>query len=135
MLEDEADHDEVGGDGDGEDGDGGELAAEAQPEEKVEQHDVEQVVDQVGTAKTDAILGGGLLVEREARREVVVDQEAQDVTHGVGHVDIDPVLQHPVDDVVDGGSRGADNAEADEFAKGLFLVHLLAILTAKVQNI
>lgn len=135
MLEDEAYEDEVGGDGDGEDGDGGELATEAEPEEQVEEDNVEPVVDEMGAAEAEAGFGGGVLAEGEVGGEVVVDQEAQHVANGVGDIDVDPMLQHPVDGVVDGGGRGAHDAEADELAEGLTFVHLLAILTAKVQNI
>ena len=64
---------------------------------------MQQVVHQMGTPETDAVLGRGLLMEGEVGGEVIIHQETQRIADGIGYVDVDPVLQHPVDGIVDAG--------------------------------
>ena len=107
MFEDESHEDEVRGYGDGENGKGRQFAAEADPEEEVEEHDMQQIVHEVGPAEAQSVLRRSLLLKREVGREVVVHQEAQHVADGIGHVHLYPVLQYPVDGIVDGSRCGA----------------------------
>ena len=87
---------------------------------------MQEVVDQMGATKADAVLGRGLLLEGEVGGQPVVHQEAEHVADGIGHVDIDPVLEDPVDGIVDGGCRGAHDAEADKLTERFFLLHSLS---------
>ena len=112
MFEDESHEDEVGGYGDSEHGKGRQFAAEADPEEEVEEHDMQQIVHEVGPAEAQSVLRRSLLLKREVGREVVVHQEAQHVADGIGHVYLYPVLQYPVDGIVDGSRCGAHDAES-----------------------
>jgi hypothetical protein len=52
-------------------------------------------------------------VEREVGREVIVAQKAERVAYGVSYVDIHPVLQYPVDAVVEGRGNRAYDYKAD----------------------
>ena len=103
MFKDKPDEDEVRGHGDGVHAKRGELLAEAYPQEEVEQRHVQEIVEEVGTAEADAVFRRGLLVEGEVGREPVVHKETEHVADGIGHVHVDPVLQDPVYDVVEGG--------------------------------
>ena len=96
MFEDEPHEDEVRGYGDGEHGKGRQFAAEADPEEEVEEHDMQQVVHEVGPAEAQSVLRRSLLLKREVGREVVVHQEG----------------------------CGTHDAESDQFAQCLFLLHI-----------
>lgn len=64
MFKDETDDEEVGGHGDGIDPQGRQLLTESQPEEEVEQHDVEAVVEEMCSAEADTVFRRGLLVGR-----------------------------------------------------------------------
>ena len=132
MFEYESHEHEIRRYGDGEHGDGRQLAAETEPQEEVEEHDMQEIVEEMRTAEADAVLRRGLLLEGEVGREVVVHQETEHVADGVGHVDVDPVLQDPVDGIMDGGCRGAHDAESYQFAKCFFLLHIYGFLVAKV---
>lgn len=103
FAEDVTDDDEVRGYGDGIHTQRCQLFAETKPEEEVQQHDVQTVIKQMGTAEADAVLGGGLLLESPVGTEPVVHQKTEHVTDGIGNVHVDPVLQDPIYDVVDGG--------------------------------
>ena len=103
MFKGKSYEDEIAGHGDGEYGQWRKLPTQTNPQEEVEQHDVQTVVEQVGTTKAKAVLRGGLFLEREVGRQPVVHQETEPIADGIGYVHIDPVLQDPVDDVVDGG--------------------------------
>ena len=56
-------------------------------------------------------------------RQVVVEEETDEIADGVGHIDIDPMLQHPVDDIVDHRCNDAHHAKPQNLAKCLFSVH------------
>ena len=126
VLEDKADDEEVDGDGDAEDGKGCQDAVDTYPQEEVEETQLQEVVEDVGTCKAGTVALAGLLTEREVGGEVVVGKETDDVADGEGDVEVDPVLQQPVDGVVDGYSQYTDDSKADELAKGLFFVHFLS---------
>ena len=117
----ESDEEEVGGDGDGIDTEGCQLAAESHPEPEVEEGDLQAVVEEVGSAEADSVALGGFLVEGEMGGEIVVDEEAEDIADGIGDIDVEPVLQQPVEGVVDGGGDDTDDAEAQNFAQCFFL--------------
>ena len=110
MLKHIPDENEVRGDGDGVDSQGRQLAAESQPEEEVKQHDMQAVVHQMGTSEAHGVLARGTLLEGEMSRHPVVHQETENISHGVGYIHVDPMLQYPVDGVVDG--RGDDPRNA-----------------------
>ena len=103
MLKDESDEDEVRGYGDGIHTKRGELLAQTYPQEEIEQPDVQEIVEEVGTPETDTVFRRGLLVEGEVGREPVVHKETEHVADGIGHVHVDPVLQDPVNDIVQHG--------------------------------
>ena len=126
VLEDKADDEEVDGDGDAEDGKGRQDAVDTYPQEEVEETQLQEVVEDVGTCKAGTVARAGLFTEREVGGEVVVGKETDDVADGEGYVEVDPVLQQPVDGVVDGYSQYTDDSKADELAKGLFFVHFLS---------
>ena len=134
MLEDVADDEEVDGHGDAEDRKGCQDTVDTDPQEEVEETQLQEVVEDVGTRKASTVFLVGGLTEREVGREVVVSKETDDVADGEGDVEVDPVLQQPVDGVVDGYSQYTHHSEADKLAKGLFFVHFLSISTAKVRQ-
>ena len=134
MFEYEPYEHKVRGYGDGEHGNRCHLATESDPEEEVEEHDMQQVVHQMRPTESDAVLRRGLLLKREVGREVVVHQEAQHVADGIGHVHLYPVLQYPVDGIVDGSRCRTHDAESDQFAQRLFLLHVALILSAKIHK-
>ena len=78
----------------------------------------------MGSSESDTILGRGLLLECEMGGEIVVYQETEYVADGIGHVDIDPVLQHPVDGVMDSRRCGAYDSKTYQFAECFFLLHI-----------
>ena len=132
VLEDKADDEEVDGDGDAEDGKGCQDAVDTYPQEEVEETQLQEVVEDVGTCKSGAVARAGLLTEREVGGEVVVGKEADDVADGESDVEVDPVLQQPVDGVVDGYSQYTDDSEAEQLANGLFLCQIFDFHGAKV---
>ena len=134
MLEDKADDEEVDGDGDAEDCKGRQDTVDTYPQEEVEETQLQEVVEDVGPGKARTVFLVGILTEREVGREVVVGKETDDVADGEGDVEVDPVLQQPVDGVVDGYSQYTYDSEADKLAKGLFFVHFLSFSTAKVRQ-
>ena len=66
MFEDEPHEHEVRGYGDGEYGDRCQFATESDPEEEIEEHDMQQVVHQMRPAEAQSVLRRGLLLKREA---------------------------------------------------------------------
>ena len=102
-MEDVTDEEKVRGKGDGIYAERCQLIAEAQPEEEVQQHDVQAIVEQVGTTEADTVLGRSLLLESPVGTEPVVYNKTEHIADGIGHVHIDPVLQHPVDGIMNGG--------------------------------
>ena len=103
MFKDKPDNDEVRGHGDGIYTKRGHLLAQTQPQEEIQQPDVQEIVEEVGTPETDSVFRRGLLVEGEVGREPVVHKETEYVADGIGHVHVDPVLQNPLDDIVQHG--------------------------------
>ena len=132
MFEDEPHEHEIRGYGDGEYGDGRQLATESDPEEEVEEHDMQQVVHQMRPAEAQSILLRGLLLKREVGGQVVVHQETQHVADGIGHVHLNPVLQYPVDGIVDASRCGAHDTKPDQFAECLFLFDHILKYGAKI---
>ena len=96
FAEDETDQEEVRGDSDGEHSERGQFTTETKPKEEVEQYDMEAVVHEVGTAKANAVLGRGLLLEGEVGRHIVIGQETEYIANGISHIDVDPMLENPV---------------------------------------
>ena len=103
MFKGKSDKEEIARHGNGEHSQWGKFPTQSHPQEEVKQHNVQTVVEQVGTAKAKAVLGRGLFLESEVGGEPVVHQEAETIADGIGNVHIDPMLQDPVDDIVDGG--------------------------------
>ena len=60
------------------------MLAYAYGDEDIEQHDVEKVVDGVGTDEADAVLYVALAVESETGGEVIVEKETQKISDGIG---------------------------------------------------
>ena len=81
-------------------------------EEEVEETDLQEVVEEVGSGKSDAVLGRGLLLEGEMGREIVIGTEAEHVADGESHVDIDPVLQDPIDGIVGENGKHTHHAKS-----------------------
>ena len=55
-------------------------------------------------------------MEGEVRRQVVVHQETQSVTDRIGDIHVHPVLQHPVDAVVERGGDDPHDTETQNLA-------------------
>ena len=100
MLEYEAHHEEVRWNSYGEYAEGCQLAAETNPKEEVEQNDVQAIIHEMGSAEAYAVLGRSLLLEGEMGGHVIIGEETDDVSDRIGHIDVDPVLEDPVDDIV-----------------------------------
>ena len=124
MFEDEPHEHEVRRHGDGEYGDRCQFATESDPEEEIEEHDMQQVIHQMRPAEAQSVLRRGLLLKREVGAQIVVHQKAYHVADGIGHVHLYPVLQYPIDGIVDGCRRGTHDAESDQFAQRFFLLHV-----------
>ena len=132
VFEDEADDYEVGGDGDAEHGEGGQNGGNAHPEEEVEEAQLQEIVEDVGAGKACTVAGIGVLAEREVGGEVVVGKETDDIADGEGDVEIDEILQEPVDGVMDGDSQDAHYPKAEQLAKGLRFCQFFDFHGAKV---
>lgn len=107
---------------------------DAEPEEGVEEAQLQEVVEDVGPGKAGTVLLVGIFAEGEMGREVVVGEETDDITDGEGDVDVDEVLQQPIDGVVDGDRQHTHDSEAEDLTKGLFLEQIPEFHGAKVVN-
>jgi len=117
VLEHISNHKEIDGHGDAIDGHRGEPPAHAEPQEKVEQGELQDEVEAVGDAEAYAVpLGRGFL-EREAGGEDVVEQEAREIAHGKSHARVDEQLEREIDAVVERSGRHAHHGEADGLAE------------------
>ena len=123
MFEYESHEHEVRGYGDGEHGDGRQFPTESKPEEEVEEHDMQEIVHQVSPSESDAVLGRRLLVEGEMGREIVIHQKTEHVADGVGYVHVDPMLQNPVNRIMNARSCGTHYAKPNQFSQRLFFLH------------
>ena len=92
MFENETYDEEVCGYGDEKDGKGSQQAVHSYPEEEVEQANLQEIVEYVGSNKSCSVLLWGFLAEGEVSRQVVVEEETDEIADGIGHIDIDPVL-------------------------------------------
>lgn len=89
------------------------------PEEEVEEHDVEQVVEAMAAGKSEELAPGGAGAEGEVVGEVEVPHETDDVSGCIGYVEVDPQLQHEVDGIMGGSCEGTYYAETDELKEPL----------------
>ena len=133
MLEDVSDNHEVGGNGDAEHGKGSQYGGNAHPEEEIKQAQLQEIIKDVGPGKACAVLGGGIGTEREMGREVIVSKETNDIADGEGDVKIYPILQNPIDGVVDGYGQNSHYAEPEQLANGLFTCQFFDFHAAKVR--
>ena len=89
------------------------------PQEEVEEHDVEQVVEAMTSGESEEFPPGGACVEGEVVGEVEVPHETDDVSGCIGYVEVDPQLQQEVDDIMGGSRKGTDYAKAYELKEPL----------------
>ena len=125
MAEDKAHEHEIDRNCDAEDQKRSHFIANAKRDERVEQHNMQQIVDKMCTAESHAALCREPFPEGEACREIVVEHQAEQIAGSIGNVHIHPVLQHPVDTVVERCGYRAHNAKAKNFAKCLPVNHRL----------
>ena len=123
MFEYKPHHQEVRGDGDGKHAQWGQLSTEANPQEEVEQNNMQAVVHEMCAAEADAVLCRCFLLKGEVGRHIVVGKETDHVAHRIGYIDVDPMLEYPVDDIVDCGRGGAHHSKTHELAVGLSFDH------------
>ena len=89
----------------------------AQPQEEVEQDDVEHIVDRMTSGEACELAPGRPGAKGEDAREPEVCEKACNVGHGVGHVHLHRApQQQAVEPVVQCGGRDAHDAETDETA-------------------
>ena len=123
MLEHKADDDEIGGHGDAQHGKRRHQAVETNPQEEIEQTQLQKVIEDVGACKTCAVACRGVLAEREVGREVVISQKTEQVAYRIGDVDIDKMLQQPIDGQMDGRGQCAHDTKANDLTECFFFLH------------
>ena len=84
------------------------------PQEKVEKHDVEQVVEAVAAGKAEEFPPGRTGAEGKVVGEIEVSHETDDISGCIGYVEVNPQLQQEVDGIMGGSREGADYAKAYE---------------------
>lgn len=85
---------------------------------------MQQIVHQMGASKAYTVLRRGFFLKGEMSREEIVHDKAEHIADGIGYVHIDPVLQHPIDNVVQGCCHYTHNTESYRFSENLFLLHI-----------
>ena len=88
----------------------------------------------ISTSEASSVAGVGMLAEGEVGGEIVVGEEADDIAYGEGDVDIYPVLQQPVDGIVDGDGQDTDDAEAENLAEDFATEQFVEFHGAKVAQ-
>ena len=94
---------------------------------------MQQIVYQMGTTKTNTILRRSLFLEGEMSCQEIVYDKAEHIANGIGNVHINPVLQYPIDGIMQRRSHNTYNTESYSFSENLFLLHICNI-AAKVQK-
>jgi len=132
VLEDKAYYEEIDGYRDAEDAERCEDAVHANPEEEVKESQLEEIVENMGACKSGSVARVGMFTEGEMGREVVIGEEADDIAEGEGDVDIDEVLQQPVNSVVDGNGQHTNDSEAEDLTKRLSFEQIFDFHGAKI---
>ena len=94
---------------------------DASPQESVEQHDMQHVVQSVAAGKADETFPGGCPTEREIACQEEVAYKTHHISSGIGDVDIYPPLQQIVDAVVYGSRQCTDYAETQKLYQPLVM--------------
>ena len=84
----------------------------AQPQEDVEEHDVEAVVQPMTARKAKEAPPRRTAAEREVAGQEEIAHKAEHIARCVGYVQWYPALQKEVNAVVHSGRKRADDAEA-----------------------
>jgi len=135
VFEHKSDKYKICGHGNSQYSNGGKFTAETQPEEGIEKYDMQEIVYQMSPPEANAILGRSFLFEGEVSCQIIVDKETENISDGIGYVNINPVLEYPINDIVDGCCRRAHNAKPEQFSKSLLFIHIFLNYGAKLQII
>ena len=90
--------------------------AHAYLDEEMKQHRLQGEVDEMTEKKASSFAGGGVGAEGELHTGHEVEEEAHHVGYNIGELSHEQTFQQQVDDVLNGSSYGADDAEAQNFA-------------------
>ena len=83
----------------------------AQPQEEVEEHDVEAVVQSVTASKAEETTPRRTAAKREIAGQEEIAHKTKHIASSVSHVQRYPALQEEVDAVMHSGRKRADDAE------------------------
>ena len=120
MLEHKPHQEEVDRRGDAHHEEGGKPLRHVEPEEEVQQDDVEEVIDHMGAREADALAERRLAAEGEDAGQIEVAEPAQDITGCVGNGQsglirqVQQIPKQQVDGIVDGSGNDAHDGEAQE---------------------
>ena len=92
------------------------------PQEELQQEDMQTVVHQMSTCKTSTLLQRRFTMERELARQIQVAEPTQYVSDCIGDTGIDPMVKNKIDDVMDDSRCYTNNKEPCELP---FLVVLM----------
>ena len=115
LVEDETDNQEITRHGDAEHWQWCPFLGNAQPDEKVEQSNLEKIIEEMGTGKTDAIFLVGVFVKCETGCCPVVEAKANHIANGIGNAFVNVRQKEQIDGVSDGNGRNANHTEPEQF--------------------
>lgn len=101
--------------------------------EETKQENVDEVVDEMTDAKSYGVAHGGCTAKSEISSEEEIADQRQGITYGVGYKHIDVVVEQKIDAIVNAGSQGTHNAEAQKFVE-LFSSYLIYQLLDEAHN-
>jgi hypothetical protein len=96
---------------------GGQGLADTKPNEKVQQADLQQVVEQVSPTETYTVFHRLFLAESETRRKHIIEHETDEIPQSVSHVDVHQVMQQPINSIMQGCGNHAYHPEAHKLKK------------------
>lgn len=114
FLKDEVEQREIDRDDEHEHEDGRDEPADAAPQEKVEQDDVQRVIDEMAETEPHGFLGRRSCAEGEVRGQHEVDGEGGEIADGVGDVHFHYFLAEIVHDIVDACRDGSYNGKTQK---------------------
>jgi len=111
MLEDKPDKNKIGWYGNSQYCQWSKFPTQSNPEEEIEKYNVQKIVHEMCTSKPNAILCRSLFLKGKMGRKIVVHEKAEDISNGIGYIDINPMLQYPIDNIVYGCCCRSNNTE------------------------
>ena len=129
AFEHEAYDDEIHWDGNTIDRNGGKRLWHTDSKEHIQEGHLQQIVEEMGTTEAESILRRSLLLEGEARRHIVIEDKADEITCGERHTRIDHVHEREVNTVVYHCRQTAGDDEAEDFLSCIAVYHISLYLS------